>query len=119
MSRCRNLGTGAAAGAGALACGCGSGSGRAHGCGRSFGSLKANGLGDFVFERRARGRIQRQSDEAREDFERGSQSGGAGLSAEHRGQGVGWTAAGAGGDNIIDGLIQLVTGALNAFKIVA
>src|SRR5258708_5057652 len=43
----------------------------------------------------------------------------SGLGAKHRGKRVGGLAAGAGSNNVVDGLLKLLAGALNALEVVA
>src|SRR5215472_3646886 len=78
----------------------------------------ADGFGDSFFERAAGAGRQSQSGETREDVEGGGKRSGSGLRAKHGREGVGGLAAGAGGDHVVDGLVEFVAGALDALKVV-
>src|SRR4029077_2479273 len=84
-----------------------------------FLSKRANGPGDFFLEGATRARLQCHGNEARQDFEGGGKRGGGGLRAKHGRQGIGGAAAGAGGDDIVDGLVQRFVVALKAFQVIA
>ena len=82
-------------------------------------SKRANGLGDFFLEGATRARLQCHGNEARQDFEGSGERGGGGLRAKHGRQGIGGAAAGTGGDDIVDGLVQRFAGALKALQVIA
>jgi hypothetical protein len=93
--------------------------GRARGRRRRFGSDAAHGFGDFVFKRASGAGLQRHGRKAGKNFESGGERRGGGLRAKHRGKSIGGLAAGAGRYDVVDGLLEFVTGALNALQIVA
>jgi hypothetical protein len=84
-----------------------------------FWSDAVDGFGDFLFERAARAGLHGHGGEAGKNFEGRGERGGGGLGAKHRGKRVGGPAAGAGGNNVVDGLLEFVTGALDALEVVA
>ena len=87
--------------------------------GRNFGSDAADGFGDFLFERAALAGLHGHGREACENFESGGERCGSGLGAKHRRKRIGGLAAGAGGDDVVYGLLKLFAGALNALEVVA
>jgi hypothetical protein len=93
--------------------------GRARWHGSGFGSDAADGLGDFFLERTARAGLKGHGRETCKNFKSGGQRRGGGLRAKHGGKRVGGLAARASGDDVIDGLLKLVAGALDALKVVA
>ena len=92
---------------------------RWRGWGRGLGSDAADGFGDFVFERAAGAGLQGYGRETCENFEGGGERRGGSLGAKHGGKRIGRLAAGAGGDYIVDGLLEILAGALNALEVVA
>jgi hypothetical protein len=93
--------------------------GRARWSCRRLWSNAANGFGDFLFEWAARAGLQGHGCEAGKNFESSRERRGSGLGAKHGGKRIGRLAAGAGRDDVVDGLLKLVTGALNALEVVA
>ncbi len=63
--------------------------------------------------------MKSDSNKSRKDFQGGSNRSRSGLRAQHRRQRVGGLAAGAGGNHVVNGLIQLVSGSLDALQVVA
>jgi len=93
--------------------------GRTRWCRGRLGSDAADCFSDLVFERASRAGLEGHGRETCENFESSGERRCGGLGAEHRGKSVGWLAAGAGGDDVVDGLLKLLAGALNALEVVA
>jgi len=87
-------------------------------CGR-FGCDAVDGFGDFLFERTARAGLHGHGGEAGKNFEGRGERGCRGLGPKHGRKGVGGLAAGTGRNDVADGLLEFVTGALNALYVVA
>jgi len=84
-----------------------------------FGCDAVDGFGDFLFERAARAGLHGHGGKAGKNFEGRGERGCRGLGAKHGRKRVGRLAAGAGRYDVVDGLLEFVTGALNALEVVA
>ena len=79
----------------------------------------SDGFRDSVFERASRAGLHGHCREACKDFEGRGERGCRGLGAKHGRKRVGGLAAGAGRYDVVDGLLEFFTGALNALQVVA
>ena len=89
---------------------------------RSGGLWRGDGgrdAGHLGFKRRARAALHGGRHKAGHDIENGRDGSGGTLRAKHGWKRVGGPAAGAGGDDVADGLMKLVGGALNALEVLA
>ncbi len=89
---------------------------------RGRGFRRGDGTGDarhLGLKGRARAALDGGGYKAGHDIEHGGDGGGSGLGAKHSGERVGGAAAGAGGHDVADGLVQLVGGTLDALEILA
>ena len=93
--------------------------GRTNGSWRRFGSGMANGVGDSLFERATRPGLQGQGGKTRKNVESRGKRGGGSLCAKHGRERIGGFAARTGGHQVVDGLMELVAGALDALEVVA
>jgi len=87
--------------------------------GGGFGSDAAHSFGDFLFERAAGAGLEGHGRETCQNFESGGERRGGGLRAKHRGKRVCGLTAGAGSHDVVNGLLKLLAGALNALEVVA
>src|SRR5215469_5348702 len=87
--------------------------------GRGFGRDNPDRLSDLLLERTARAGLHGHRDEARKNFESSRERGGRGLGAQQGRQSIRWFAARAGGNDVVDGLLEFVAIALNALEVVA
>src|SRR5579885_1984747 len=78
-----------------------------------------NEAGKLCFQRRARADLEGGGNETSQYIQRGRERSRGGLGAEHGRQRVGWLIAAAGGYHVVDGVVQVVGGNLNAFEILA
>jgi hypothetical protein len=92
---------------------------RASGRMRRLGRNAADGFGDFLFERAAWAGLHGHGGKAGKNFEGCGERCGGGLRTKHRGKRVGGFAAGTGRYDVVDGLLEFVTGALDALEVVA
>ena len=79
----------------------------------------ANGLRNLFFQWAARTGLQGQCREARKDIEGRGERCGSRLRAKHGWKGVSGLAAGAGGDDVVNGLLEFFASALDALEIIA
>src|SRR5260370_12995789 len=84
-----------------------------------FGSEGADCFSYLVFERASRAGLEGHGRETCQNFESSGERGCSGLGAKHRGKRVGGLAAGTSSDNVVDGLLKLLAGALNVLYVVA
>ncbi len=73
----------------------------------------------FHLESGARSGLQRSGHESRQNFQRGGQRSRRGLRAQHRRQCIARATAPARRHQVVDGLVQLICGALNLIEIIA
>ena len=73
---------------------------------------------NFGLERRALGRLKGYGDKSREDFQGSVKRGRGSLGAQERRERVRGLVAGAGGDYVVDGMVHLFRGALEALEVV-
>ena len=104
---------------GSSGAGLGNAGGRTNGSRRRLRSGMANGVGDSLFERATRPGLQGQGCKARKHVESRGKRSGSSLRAKHGRERIGRFAARTGGNQVVDGLMELVAGALDALEVVA
>jgi hypothetical protein len=88
-------------------------------CGWRFDGDGRSQARDFGFERRTLRRLKGYRDESRKNFQRSVEGGGSGLCAQEWREGVRRPVAGARGDHVVDGMVHLVCGTLQALEVIA